>query len=179
MARAKVLNIEKIQSSLRIMLDKFVSSKKVLDQIGEFSRDRIYSFAKSGKSLFGDDPKKFMSLSRGYINYRKKLEQTSQMGDLFSPSRSNLTLTGQMLDALKYKIKSGSAMVEVFVEASARNDTPQLTKRPKKGPRLNNAQVAESLAKRGRKFIGMDRLGRDRIKKLIIKELRIALRSRR
>lgn len=175
---ARVINVEKIQSRVRVTLDKFLSSKSLLNKIGEFSRERIFSFAKSGKSLDSDEtPEKMPSLSPGYMRYRAKVEKIAQMGKFFSPRRSNLTFTGQMLDALTFKTKSKK--VEVFVEATARNDEPRLRKEKKKGPRLNNAQVAAELAKRGRKFIGMDSLGQERIKKLVIKELRQALRSSR
>jgi hypothetical protein len=175
---AKVLNVEKIQSKVRFVLDKFISSKSLLEEIGKFSRERIYSFAKSGKSLFGnDDPNKIKPLSKGYINYRRKIEKVAPVGPLFSPGRSNLTFTGQMLNALIYKIKSKA--VEVFVKDSPRDESPKLTDKPRKGPRLTNAQVAAKLAKEGRPFIGMDRLGRERIKKIAIKELRKAIRSSR
>jgi hypothetical protein len=174
---ARVLNVEKIENKLKVALNKLISSKELLDKVGEFSRERIYSFAKTGKSLFGDTPEKFMKLSDVYMRYRAKLEKIAQMGDHFAPRRSNLTLTGQMLNALTWRTKKNE--VEVFVKPTARNDEPKLTQRPRNGPRLNNAQVAEDLAKRGRRFIGMDRLGRERIKKLVIKELRQALRSSR
>jgi hypothetical protein len=89
----------------------------------------------------------------------------------FSPARSNLTLTGQLLDAVDSDYDSEAGTVTVFVKATSRTgaepDEPQ-----------TNAELAVKVAEEGRPFLGLDLIGRARIRRIVIAELRRQLKRR-
>lgn len=159
----------------------------LLRSLSDFLRTRIYQYTKRGYSLGSlktttrrgniGDPRKLKPLSESYIEYRKGLRKSGKtkstkllrkaglkkfannlemrkFGEFFSPARSNLTLTGQMLDALKADIDQNSGQAIVYVDDTSRKDSD-----------LTNKQVAEKVAQDGRPFMGIDRVGRDRIRR--------------
>lgn len=175
---------DRIVSTLR----KAVRDTRLLREIAQFIRTRVYQYTKRGQSLVQES--RLQPLSTGYVEYRKRLargEKTKttkrlkkiglkkiakalemrKFGEFFSPSRSNLTLTGQMLDALKTDVDPGGGRAIVFVD-----DTPR------KDDDLTNAEVAVKVAKAGRPFLGLDRVGRDRIRRMVIADLRRKLKRR-
>jgi hypothetical protein len=188
---AKVLNLRNIQNKVQAVIIQKVVSGPILRDVGEFVRTRIYESTKKGKSLVTGSA--ISGLSGAYKNYRKRFQEWNQTGEFFSPPRSNLTLTGQMLRALRYVITRGarSSHVDVDVAPTKRSATPQvplkswvegrsekkfrkITKQPED---LNNAEVAKRVAKEGRPFIGLDATGRNRVKLMIANELRTRLRQ--
>jgi len=120
---------------------KFQAVQKAqLDKVGLEAKDIIYKRTKSGKGL--DSAKntkmKFKPLSKAYVTRRKKMK----LGEYGSPSRSNLTLTGQMLNSMKYTSKQ--KRVEIFIAKSSRS-----------GSKHTNAEVAAFCEKNGRYFMGL------------------------
>lgn len=182
MAKVEVkTRLDKFSATLR----KAIRSSSTLKMVAAFMKTRIYQYTKRGQSLVLEA--KLAPLSQGYVEYRKRLLKSKEskilkkvagkkaaknralkkFGEFFSPSRSNLTLSGQMLDALKSEVDEQKGQVTVFVESSSRNDSD-----------LNNAEVAKKVAENGRPFIGLDRVGRDRIRRMVVAELRRALKRR-
>lgn len=151
---------------------KNVKSEETMREIGVFSRERIFKFAKSGKSLAEKTAKSFKQLAEVTKKIKKAWAgKGGRTGSFFGPNKSNLTATGQLLDALKYSYRKGDNKVKIFVDN---------TSRPIKGPvlrgqkeeNLTNAQVARRVARDGRPFLGMDELGKQRIIQLVKRKLR-------
>lgn len=172
---AKVVGIDQLKNKIKIALDRTISSREMLDLAGDLATERIYKMTKTGYSLASGQKEKIAKLSDWYMTYRRKYQENAPTGEFFSPRRSNLTLSGQMLEALTYSIDRARRTVKVFVEASQRSPNPY----PLKGreeQNLNNAQVAREVARRGRPFIGLDLEGRRRIRNEIQSILRRTLR---
>lgn len=175
---------------------RVVRKPTLIGSIADFIRNRIFQFTKRGYSLGAlkttnvssdnrraGDARKLRPLSSNYIEFRKALNKqkrkmskktkqnqkptTIRTGSFFSPTRSNLTLTGQMLDALDTKTDASKGLITVFVESSKRD-----------GESLTNAEVAAKVANEGRPFLGLDRTGRDRVTRMVIAELRRQLKRK-
>jgi hypothetical protein len=168
-------------------LDKALRAPKLMGEIAEFIQERIYQNTKRGyypgtrKNLA-----KLRPLSPGYIAMRKALlkgaeadargiltskkrakkKAKAKFGEFFSPARSNLTMSGEMLDALGSTIDTSSGQVRIFVEDTQRTDG------------LSNAAVATKVQEAGRKFLGLDDIGIDRVKRMVIADLRRRLKRR-
>jgi len=175
---AKVkFDTRKIIPKLMVSLNKSISKKTLLDSLAEFLQLRIYQFTKRGKSLALEGAK-IKELSPGYKKWRRKVFKNNgkllrdrgsiRFGDFFSPNRSNLTLTGQMLDALTHKTIPSDAQMVVTVKNTAR-----------KNDELSNSQVAKEVAENGRPFLGIDTKTKDIVRRKIITELRRSLRRKR
>jgi hypothetical protein len=116
-------------------------------------------------------------LSRSWIEQRQRLAAFNQTHPAYSPKRSNLTLTGQLLDAVSFRVKNNRA--EVFVAESTRRGYAYVPSRgPRKGQTVTakaptNAKLAEFLGEQGRFFLGLS----PKEKKIISNRVRQLLRK--
>lgn len=174
---------------IEVVLRKALKDTRLLREMAGFLKLRIYQYTKRGYSIAGNrkegDPEKLKPLTPGYIEHRRRLQgkgkskkskssravrktkDLPKLGAFFSPARSNLTLTGQMLDALKTTVDGISGKATVFVDDTPRTDSD-----------LTNAEVADKVTKDGRPFIGLDRVGRDRMRRMAIADIRRKLKRR-
>lgn len=185
---AKVLGVKELEAKVTLTLKDKITKGEVLEQIGSFVKNRIYQNTKAGKSLATGNSIK--SLSPNYIKTRKRFQEWNQVGDFFSPSRSNLTLTGQLLNAIAFRVNKIKSQVEVFVQDTLRKPTPPIPQKSwvegrstkkyaskKPEPSLTNKEVAKRVADKGRPFLGLDETGRDRVKLTLVQEIRKRLRQ--
>lgn len=179
---------------LQYRLDKAIADRSMLNDLADFMLNRIYTNTKRGyyagvrKNLA-----KFKPLSPGYIMMRqaalkdeiranaktilgskrsaksKRKKALKKFGDFFNPKKSNLTLTGEMLDALDSSIDTSGPSVRVYVKPSGRSDDSGLT----------NQAVAIKVAADGRPFLGIDTKGVNTMTRMIIAAVRRKLRGSR
>lgn len=170
---------------LEFKLDRAMQNTKLYKDLSEFMRTRIYQNTKRG--YYGGIRKnlaKFRPLSAGYVASRQaalKGEAKSigrgsaarktalkKFGPFFSPKRSNLTYTGEMLEALDSKYKPGDQTFGVFVKSTSRSDDSGLT----------NLDVAKKVNDY-RPFPTIDTKGINTMVRLIIASVRRSLRGSR
>lgn len=104
-------------------LNNTVYTQRFFKSTGQQASDAIYRRVKSGFGVDNDTKdkprrKKLKPLSPSYINQRRRKGVRGEFG---SPSRSNLTNTGQMLDSFKVKVSSNG--FQVTIPNSARRDS--------------------------------------------------------
>lgn len=157
---------------------------KFKQSLGAFVRKMIYSRVKLGRGVTSDKAKpqavrnkKLKGLSDSYIQQRKgrlkffkgkqgqtfAVEKSSRfsfskpkLGPLGKPSKSNLTFSGDMLEALEFKVtKSG---VRVFVNNRIRKDG------------MTNQEVAEHVSK-DRPFLNLSNVEHKRVIQFIEDEI--------
>jgi len=140
---------------------------KNLKRIAERARSIIYKRVKSGKGVNNDtlqtgkaDLTKLKPLSKNYKDWRsgkqqfltnKKTKQVfltkdkkwidkPKLGEFGSPAKSNLTLSGQLLDSMTYRISPKE--IYIFIPSSSRRKTNKYDSADK-----TNKEVAEFVAK--------------------------------
>lgn len=188
----KVTGIASVFNAVRSIYEDLTTQKEELDKIGKFTRDRIVAETRKGNDLTsgGKQPE----LSEGYIAYRRSLgKKTNALGrvaegsgkkrDLelaskitnktptpdmtfFRPAKSNLTLTGQLMESIEYTVRAEDK--KIIIEPTGVRDDGK-----------TNKEVAEELSRRktrlapdGRKFLGLDERGFQRIRNLIVEAIR-------
>ena len=134
-----------------------ISGPGSLTAIGEFIRKRIVGSTRLGYSLAGNPAtpreKRLSPLSPRYIGMRKGFAKRGiDVHESFRPGRSQLTVTGQMLDSIKYVVNPQKETVRVFVSPTMR-----------RGESNTNVDVARENIKRGRPFMGLDAQGQETI----------------
>jgi hypothetical protein len=122
---------------------KKLVNKQLMEFIGERVKDIIRKRTKIGYGITSESKtrsvsKKLKPLSSAYVKYRKKVGVKGEYG---SPERSNLTNTGQMLDAIKVTAQQAKVLVEI---AETTRDEGNIT----------NKEVAKYVSK-DRLFFGL------------------------
>lgn len=175
----KVHNLDELMQRINRTLHEY-AKPKLLQDIAIFSKTRIFNFTKAGKSLAGESGKQepLKKLKPLTIRLRKWYEAKGHpVGSLFSAARSNLTMTGQMLNALVYKVWPSTKSVSIYIEATQRAKEIRTIKH-KTPEQLTNAQVARKVSV-DRPFMGMDELGKRRIIQMVRTEIRNEIRKNR
>lgn len=160
----KVKGLKALNKRLERLFKKDFVDQTLLEDVAKFSRDRIVAFTRSGRSLSTED--RLKALSEGYKSWRRKLAKGKVRGKKikpdrrwFKPNRSNLTLTGQLLRSIRYKIFSKKRNIDVFATGKRREGG-------------TNKEVAKDVAENGRPFIGMDKKGEQQITEMVRRQIR-------
>lgn len=181
MAKVKINGLKQVKGLLEDFFKDKIATKEVLEEVGVFARERIQAFTRSGKSIAGERPTRLKRLSESYKDMRRgavkfrtingevvpfpepdeRLQEVDTQ--FFDPNFSNLTFTGQMLNALRSVVDVTKRQVSIFV-----NDD----RRKGKYEKLTNAEVAKHVADQGRPFLGLDQSGVKRVKQLLIENVR-------
>lgn len=150
--------------------------RHVLNEIGKFSVNRIQAFTRTGKSIVGETPAALKPLSSSYKDFRKgKVTFWKSNGvtiaapfpsrrlrdvdsGFFRPTKSNLTFTGQMIKSLKFSVDTTRNSVLIRPHGA------------------RNEKVAGYVTDQGRPWVGMDRVGRERIVQFLRRAIRERLR---
>lgn len=160
----RLKNMDPIIKAIRELYSDIAHQESSLDGIGKFVRDRIVAETRKGNDLTKGGIKQ-PPLSEGYIQKRYKLKSGVDK-TFFRPSLSNLTLSGQLLDSIEYKITVSQSKI-VISPTGVRDDG------------MRNEALAQELADRstrlaprGRHFLGLDDRGYKRIRAKIIEAIR-------
>lgn len=130
----------------RAVKEGFQVPRDDMMMFGFLMADKIKVRTRLGNDRFRD---KLKPLSSGYKMYRKRYPF---LYDQTSPSKSNLTLTGQLLNSMNVKSDKPNAFTIFFNE----NRTPRWTYdgRQTKGDRATNSEIVYYQYLQGRDFFG-------------------------
>jgi hypothetical protein len=136
-------------------------------EMGSFLTERVAFKARSGKPL--NDTGNFPPLKDSSKAIRRR--DNRRKHPAFSPERSNLTITGQLIDAVSFRQLRDTAF-ELFVDDTQRFELGA----------PNNKQVADDLASRDFVIFTANGLKRDkniprRLKEILLRFLRRQLKS--
>jgi hypothetical protein len=145
-----------------------VRRKEFMIKIGEEMKRLILGRTRTGYGVSNDkidNPSKvrLASLSDTYIEFRRK-RIGFRPGRFFSPSFSNLSLTGQMLDSLDIEAREG--FVKVYVRDNSRTGY---------GSGKTNKEVADHVRVK-RPFMAIDKEQKLVIDRMIDRETRAVVR---
>lgn len=162
----------KLESTIKDKMEKVLASEPMLNEVGEMVTERIRYQARISKPLNNQDS--FPKLKSSTIKTREYLSQYNDTHETFDASRSNLTITGQLLDSLKHSIKSAGVIVIAFTGMHRGYKT-----RTGHGEDIQNARLARYLSEIG--FDVFDSSIKDnkkikaRIKSIVLRYLRRGL----
>lgn len=100
---------------------KDILSEKNLEKIAQDIVDQIVLRTKLGKGVSqAEGPEKPLEkLSTSYKKQRKSLQSKGKLHETTTPTRSNLTQTGEMLDSIRYKINGEE--ITIYIEGEFNN----------------------------------------------------------
>jgi hypothetical protein len=174
---AKVLGIKKAKISVQKKLTSVSKDDRLLDEIGEFAVERIKFFARKGTPLrINGSIGRFPPLKDVTLAIRTILAKYNLTHPAFQNDIPNVTFTGQLVDHVKYEKKDG--YIDIFIEGTRRPILDKFRK-PIVNQELKSEKIYEDLLRLNPKysFLGMDFTGKDRIKKIIERNLRRLLKK--
>lgn len=122
----KVRGLDRLIKTLDIQIRDLLTPKE-LEGVMQEARDAIYKRTKAGRGVAYDvvekdsPPPMETKLPPLSGKYKEQRKRKGVKGDFGSPNRSNLTNTGQMLNAMKVRVTSKGA--EIYIERSSRTDS--------------------------------------------------------
>ncbi len=160
--------LDKVAQSLRKELGNFLStSGKVQDKLlGDLKKE-----IKSGKSPATG--KNFRKLKSSTIESRRRRAEYNTTDPSFSPEKSALTFTGQLVNSIKAKVKVGAKSMRITIEPTGRRK-PYKNKdgsNTKGSARIGNKKLAQYHAEGSGNLPKRDLLGFTKKKEKEILEL--------
>lgn len=165
-------DLRNFERRFKLNVEKLISPD-FLRELGDKVTTTIYKRTKSGKGADNGKQTSLAPLSKRYVERRQGIVRFStkegrfvefrvkppKLGKFGAVGRSNLTLTGQLLDSIDYKITKNG--VTIFIPASRRKDSE-----------LTNAELAKFVSEQGRSFfeLSTDEVGS--IQRMVINKLR-------
>ncbi len=180
MSKPGFKNLNEVYKSILKKLGKAELEKSDLDEIGNFILTQIIGYARSGKNP--KSMERFKPLSSKWIKRREELAKTNQTSDVFSKGRSNLNVTGQLLDKNNYLVTSNTESKSITIEPTG-SHKPYVDKKGKAiGETITNKELAGYVADQGREYLVIGykiaNLGKKMIQQIYRKKLNDVLRKK-
>lgn len=175
-------SVARVEKSVRESFEKVINNQNLLKDIGTVVIKDIQFQTRKGK---------LKPLSDEWVNERKKIAKATATHPAYSARRSNLTLTGQLLDSLKIIYSKAG---EVIIEATGihrpykanylkswyrigQSGKRHLVKSSNTGMRtigesIENKKLAEYVADQGREFMKVREGLNRQLKNLVVAYIR-------
>ena len=154
-------------------IQKGFNNRALLEPVSKIAISDMQREARSTRGFDKEgNREKLPSISDEWVERRKKLSKVNTTTGVYSPKRSNLSFTGQLLDSLKAKF-SGS---KITISPTGTR-TPYKNLKGGQSRSVENKIVAEGLQKRGFRFLGVDKKTKKKIKAEMIRFIRRLIRS--
>jgi hypothetical protein len=136
---------KRLRKDVEVLLGRVERDRAALKEIGDFVSNRIRSEGRRGKPYNKD--RSFPALEKSTIENRKYLSLFNFTSDVFSPKRSNVTLTGQLWDSIGHMILKNTVFIQFFGKRDPYTTGPGGKLQKLKGPNKTNQGLADMLAK--------------------------------
>lgn len=165
------IDLSKINAKVADVTNK-LENKQLLESVARIAIDDIKGNAREGKPFIDGKESTFPGLETKTEDRRRRLSTVNTTDRAYSPARSNLTFTGQLLNSLKFSISG--LRIKIFPSGTRE---PYKYLRGGQSKSVSNKIVAQGLAEKGFKFLGIGEPTERKIRAEIVRTLRRLLRS--
>lgn len=178
-AQVRIKGLKELLKSVDKAFEKTTKNKQMYSDMGVFLTKRIQAQVKVGKPL--NDTGKFPPLKNSTKAIRKGLADINHTAPNFKFNKSNLTFTGQLVEAIDYKV-TPRTVLEVAVQNTKRIpytnlDGRQDTTGPKKNSTLDRRLRAMGFIMFTAKGIEKNTKITKRLRSIALKYLRRSLKA--
>jgi hypothetical protein len=152
---------KKAKSILKKKLKKAIESEAWKDEAADYIITNIRGFTR--KQKHAKDSSSLKTISQGHKKNKKKLAKANKTGVLFSPGKSNLTITGQLLASLK-KVKHKT---KTIVSPTGSRTPYKLASGKSAKSTPTNKELTEYLEEKGYVYMGLSEKMKKQLKKLV------------
>lgn len=146
MARIKIVGVKRVSKSITDRINRAIKDSNIYKDAHKVLEEEIRS---------GKNPKtgsSYRKLEQSTIENRKRIAKTNPTHPDYSPARSNLTLTGSLLDGLRSVFNKGRGVLEIKLVGKHPGYASQQGKKIK-GSSKNRAEIAGHLKDQGRPIL--------------------------
>lgn len=167
MSKAKVsFKLNNLKQKIK-KLTKELKSEKFGETITDDIKRKI---RKDGTNFKTNRPHK--GLASSTVERRKYLAKYNKTHSAYSPSKSNLTFTGRLINSIKARIQSKGTSIIMKIDVRGTH-APYKGKSGEIGGRISNKEIRSNLAKQGRDPLKFSKKAKDNLTRIfmaIIKE---------
>lgn len=172
--RTNVSGLKAVRERVEKVFSEILKDKNQADEIGQAIVNEHQRLIRTGVSPA--DGNRFKPLTKETKKRRDWLSKYNATHEKYSVSKSNLTFTGQLVEAITFKFKSPNSF-DIFVNKDRRE--PYSGKSGSYSHNIpNNAEVASYQKEMGRPMLGVTEKMRGIVNRLVIRNLRRLLRKR-
>jgi hypothetical protein len=146
-ATVKISGITEAKNSALKFLNETAKDKSFLDSIGQLTADQIRNRTRAGLDEYKQDDITTYTKDR-----RAALIKSGNAFDskIVKPNKSNLSMSGQLLDAIKFRVNNSISEVTIFL--SQKREAYKGRFKDKLENKKNNIEIKNDLEDQGRKF---------------------------
>lgn len=189
--RLDTKSVDQCQKDVIAVFNKVIANRTMMNEIGQTVVQDIAFQTRSGKSI-PNQGEKFNPLSEAWIKERKQIIETHET---FSQKRSNLTVTGQLINSMKHVILGPGKIAIDFIgthKPYVQKYVTSFRRKTKAGKRITvqtgktgtrkvgkpipNQDLARYVAEGGRPFVGVREQVKQRINRIVLAYIRRASR---
>ncbi|MBL0233182.1 MAG: hypothetical protein IPQ08_05915 [Chitinophagaceae bacterium] len=105
----KRISIDVAEKSIKEKVNSILNEPELMNSIGDaIIKDIRFQTRRGVSSINGE---RFKPTSKAWRNKREKIAEATSTNDAYSKNRSNLTLTGQLLDSLRKAVNGKSVKI--------------------------------------------------------------------
>jgi hypothetical protein len=111
-------SLDRLEKETKDRINRVIQNPQLINELGKIAVDTLKFTARKGISP--ETGERFKPLSKSWKNEREKIAEASPTHPAYSKTRSNLTLTGQLLDAIKftYSVTTRSIFIRLFMDGT-------------------------------------------------------------
>lgn len=172
--RTNIQGLQNIRSRIEKVFNEVLKDKANADEIGNAISEEHKRMIRTGKSPA--DGNSFKKLAKSTVKRRDWLAKYNATHEKYSKGKSNLTFTGQLVEAITFKF-DGRNKYDIYVDGTRRE--PYRGKSGSYSSNIpNNQEVAKHQRQQGRPMLGITEKMRGIVNRLMIRNLRRLLRKR-
>lgn len=173
----KLKNLDRVKANVKNTMENALKDVTLRKEIGKQARDTMVALSKTGK-----DPSNgrfFKALKKSTVKRRRELADLGNTTtDVYSPEKSNLSFTGQLLNSVKVIVKAGDSIITI--KATGGREAYKTGKASTAKNTPSNEKLMEiHMGGKGvpaRRFLGMSKKALGSSKRKVIEFLRRKLR---
>tara|TARA_R110000868_G_scaffold411262_1_gene702568 strand:+ start:1442 stop:1960 length:519 start_codon:yes stop_codon:yes gene_type:complete len=154
---------KRAKKKLKAKFEKIIESDEWKEKATEYAINQIQGKTRTQKSAKDNSP--LPKISEKHKDNKKRIAKYNGTGKNFGNTKSNLTITGQLLESLKREKHKTQAQIIAYGDR-----VPYKTKNGTVKKTPTNTELVKYLSDKGYKFIGLSEKMKKNIKKLVREE---------
>lgn len=181
MAKVQIKNLRSAFNAVEKLFNTTLEQDVFLEKVANYAKTEVVAQTRIGKDL-SEEGQPIKGHSEGTTRFRKRIAEGRISDvvidlDFFRAGKSNITFSGQLLNSIKYFIFKNKKQIEI--RPTGQRFKTGTAKYFKNSDELDtNAAVAADLRSRGFTFLGLADKQIRFIRKLVLDEIRRAIRRR-